>query len=277
MPSSKNSFGLELPWQVSAGAMAATCALASVAAASAPFAAASPISETPAWQFLASFAAATLIVLLLLKTVRGSKVFNVIFLLAVAGGAGFLFSALGGPDLAVLAAAFAILLRLAWPIVGVHDAILLFGLAGIAADLGEGLHPVTILVILATLSFYDIIAVYGTKHMVRMAVSLLRHKAFFAMILPAAPKGFAAPLAKVGPDQGFTFLGTGDLALPAMLAAAASRESPVHAAAVTIGATLGLVVLGLLFAGKNKGRPMPALPPVAAGAIAGYAIAFFAR
>ncbi len=90
------------------------------------------------------------------------------------------------------------------------------------------------------------------------------------MIVPDRPAGLAAPLADVTRGSGHSFLGTGDLTLPAMLVASAARAGWLAALSVSLGALLGLVAVNLIFRSQRVRRPMPALPPIALGAILGH-------
>lgn len=257
-------------------ALSATFALAALAV-RAPAGGTSmlPSHGMTVWSFLAAFAAVTLILLLLLRTFRGSKLFEGIFLLAVFTGIGSLFVALFGPAPAVLLTAGSVFLYYGSKAVLTFDALLVLGAAGIAANLGGTMSPVGTAVILVILAAYDLVAVYVTKHMVVMAEALLRRRVFFAMILPERPADVLLPVTEAEPGRGFVFLGTGDLILPALLVASVARASPVAAASVGIGALLGAISLHALFLSQKVRKPMPALPPLAAGALLGLVVSFF--
>ena len=137
------------------------------------------------------------------------------------------------------------------------------------------MRPIGVAVILAALAGYDIVAVYVTKHMVAMAETLLRRRVFFAMILPERPSGFLLPVTEAVPGGGFVFLGTGDVILPALLVASVARMNPFASILVAVGALLGAASLHLMFLSQKVRRPMPALPPIAAGALIGFVISFF--
>lgn len=234
-----------------------------------------PSDSTTVWTFLAAFAAATVLVVLLLRTFRGSRVFEAVFLLAIFTGVGTLFADLFGPAVAVLATAAAVFLYYGARSVLVFDLLLVAGCAGVAANLGAAMRPVGVAVILAILAGYDIAAVYVTKHMVTMAESMLRRRVFFAMILPERAAGFLLPVTEAAPGSGFVFLGTGDVILPALLVASVCGASLAAAAIVGLGALAGAAVLHLLFLTQKVRKPMPALPPIAAGALLGLVVTFF--
>lgn len=224
--------------------------------------------------FFASFAAATVLLLLLLRTVRGARFFSLLFAFAVFTGVATLTESLFGAATSILATSAAVLLYYAVPRVIVFDVILTLGLAGIAANLGSGFRPVALVIVLSILAFYDIIAVYGTRHMVVMADALVQRKVFFAILLPERPRQFLARTSSVTPGEGYLFLGTGDVTLPALLVASAARISIAEAVPVAIGAIAGLAGMHLIFYAQSKRKPMPALPPIALGAILGYLTTF---
>jgi presenilin-like A22 family membrane protease len=149
---------------------------------------------------------------------------------------------------------------------------LLLGIAGVSANMGGSLSPVAACVILAILSVYDIAAVYLTKHMVEMGESLLRQRVFFAIIVPRGISGFQSPLREVAPGSGHYFIGTGDLVLPALLISSATYFRLETGITAAIGALLGLAATTALFLSQKLRRAMPALPPIALGAIIGYLI-----
>ena len=233
-----------------------------------------PSDSAAVWTFLAAFASVTVILLLLLRTVKGSRLFEAVFLLAIFTGIGTLFAGLFGTPMAVVATAVAVFLYYGARSVAVFDLLLILGSAGVAANLGVSMRPVGIAIILTILAGYDIVAVYVTKHMVVMAESLLRRRVFFAMILPERPQDFLLPVAEAKPGSGFVFLGTGDVILPALLVASVAPASVTAAVIVGLGALCGAAALHLLFLGQKVRKPMPALPPIAAGALLGFVATF---
>jgi presenilin-like A22 family membrane protease len=254
---------------------ASTFAVA-VAAVRGNFAAmATPHIETNAaavWSFLVAFAAATALVLILLHRPATTRLFEVIFLLAVFTGIGSLLFSLAGTAVAIIGTALAVLLYYKGRTVALFDVLLMTGSAGIAANLGASMQPTGIAIILAVLAIYDIIAVYVTRHMVAMAEGLLRRKVFFAMILPERPAGLLLPASEARPGAGFMFLGTGDLVLPALLVASVARTGLGAAAFVAAGALVGVAVMHVVFLSQKERRAMPALPPIVAGALVGFLV-----
>jgi len=225
------------------------------------------------WSFLAVFAAMTLFVMLILKSFRGTKLLGAIFALAVLAGVATLATTLFGPAVGVLAFLIGAVIYYTNPHVISFNIVLALGLAGVSSSVGFGFHPMALLVVMALLAVYDVVAVYFTKHMVKLAKTMLRRKVFFAMILPEVPAGLTVRIADVGGGRNFAFLGTGDLVLPSLFAVSvASAQGVGTAVPVIIGAVAGLLLTNALFLWQPQRKPMPALPPIVIGSIAGYAI-----
>ena len=67
-------------------------------------------------------------------------------------------------------------------------------------------------------------------------------------------------------------LGVGDVFMPVTLACAALRQGFLPAVAAVSGAAAGFAATYLLYLAQPKRAPMPALPPIALGAIIAYAV-----
>lgn len=229
------------------------------------------IGTVDAWVMLVAVGVMTLALLFMLRSVRGTRLIAALFALSLFTGFGALTSILLGAPVSVVLTSVAVIAYYRDPAVIAYDAIVVAGIAGIAAIAGPVFAPETVLIVMAVLAAYDVVAVYGTRHMVRLAKALLRRRVFFAMIVPETPRGAKTRLSAVGQGSGFVFLGTGDLALPALLVSSVTAIQGVSRAVPVIAGTLaGFLLLHFLFA-KGGRRPMPALPPIAIGALLGYA------
>ncbi|MDD5251949.1 MAG: presenilin family intramembrane aspartyl protease [Patescibacteria group bacterium] len=220
--------------------------------------------------FLTAFAAATLLLLLLIRSRLGTRVLSGLMATAVVLGNGILFWRLDGPDTAVLVVCVTAVIYLAVRRVAVNDLLLVVGLSGIAVDLGSALTPLAVAGALAALAVYDIMAVYATKHMVRAAEALASVNAPFALLVPPRWSDIWLNVKEATPQRGFMFLGTGDLVLPAVFAASVRPQGLALSVGVSVGALIGLWLVNRLFFNQKNRQPMPALPPVAAGATLGY-------
>lgn len=228
--------------------------------------------------FLAIFFIMTLALLVGLRVAKKGVVFEILFTLAILSGSWFMADIFFTGNLPLLVGSSVILMRFAWKSVLSQNLALVIGIAGISLAIGTDLSPNSVLIVLTVLVFYDIVAVYKTRHMVRMFRDLVARGVLFAFALTplkwryfkAAPTGEKAPQAML--------LGTGDVTLPVMLAVSAATIHVMHGIAVVIGATAGFALMYILFLRQKKKQPMPALPPIAFGSILFYLIStyFFA-
>lgn len=220
--------------------------------------------------FLVAFVMTTFLLLLFLRTARGAALFSVLFAVAIFAGVGTLTVTLFGTGVGIALTSVAVLAYYLLRVVFLFNMILLVGLAGVAVSMGESLNAVAVVILLGILAVYDVIAVYGTKHMVVMGKELLQHKVFFGLVIPGSPRDLLKRLEDITPHSDFVFLGTGDVVLPALLVATTARYGTLEAVFPAAGALVGLMLTTGLFFTKSHKRPMPALPPIALGAILGY-------
>lgn len=158
-----------------------------------------------------------------------------------------------------------------------HNIGVILGIAGIGALAGLSISPNMAVFFLVILSFYDILAVYKTKHMVQMAKTMLESGAAFGFLIPSTLKGFFSNKKEAHAQTGdqFMILGSGDTAVPLILASSLAKTSLVQAVVVAAFAIVGLFITHLLFINQTKRAPMAALPPIATMAIIGYLVAIF--
>ena len=223
--------------------------------------------------FLTSFLLATAFLLLLIKSIRHRIVFDIIFGLSIFLGVWFIASLIL-PDFALPLAATLTAIRYAAPYIIVQNVLLSVGIAGIATAIGISASWQTMAIVLVVLAIYDVIAVYGTGHMVTMFKGLAERGVIFALILPEKPHLLFKRLSQVRGQEGFSFLGTGDLALPGVFIASVSSTGLWYAASAGIGSIVGLIATNAFFV-YGKGKPMPALPPIAIGTLLGFFAARF--
>ncbi len=159
-----------------------------------------------------------------------------------------------------------------YPSVILQNLIMIFSMATLGAIFGLSLTPIAVVWILVIFSFYDIIAVYITGHMVKMAESMLKAKAIFGLIIPKSASGFKESMKRVEVGEQFMILGSGDVILPLILSVSLIRVSLLQSTIVAVFSALGFITVGVLFASQKIRRPMAALPPIAALSIIGYLI-----
>ncbi len=222
------------------------------------------------WQFLLAFGIGTAIVLGLIRIMHGGLLLRLFFLFALFSGTLITTSVFIPDTWALIFSLFLVSFYVIWSRVWFHNLILILTLPGIVALLGASLNPWTVVLILIIMSVYDYVAVYKTKHMVRMAKAMISGRAIFAMIFPEHWHGFKSHLNEAHPGEGFMMLGTGDFVFPLIMVASAYAISPVAAWLVFSFALIGLLLMHLIFVSQKIRRPMPALPPLAAFAIIGF-------
>lgn len=236
------------------------------------------ITKAPAqtvtwWQFLLAFGIGTAIVLGLIRISHGGWFLRIFFLFALFAGIITTFSAFASQTQAFIISLILIFSYVLWPYVWLHDLVLILTLPGIAALIGVSLNPWAVVVLLIVMSVYDYVAVYKTKHMVRMAKAMIAGRAIFAMIFPEKVEGFKEHLDRAHPGEGFMMLGSGDFVFPVILASSAFALNSFAPWLVLGFSLLGLLIMHLIFFSQKIRRPMPALPPLAVFSIIGFIIA----
>lgn len=155
-----------------------------------------------------------------------------------------------------------------------HNIGIILSVAGIGSLLGLAISPGTTVVMMVILSFYDIIAVYVTGHMVKMAKTMMESGAIFGFIIPSEVNGFFSHKGKVQHEAlaggQFMILGSGDIGLPVVLASSVARYSLNGAIIVALFSLVGLFITHLIFVNQKERKPMAALPPIATMSIIGY-------
>ncbi|KYH25311.1 hypothetical protein HAPAU_19810 [Halalkalicoccus paucihalophilus] len=171
--------------------------------------------------------------------------------------------------------------------------------AGAAGLFGITFGILPALVLLAVLAVYDAISVYGTKHMLSLADSVMDIKVPVLLIVPVSPgysflddgadgdhsereggEGTDEPAAENGDRDAF-FIGLGDAVIPTILIASAAffvstPSLAVPGLALTVPALGGMIgmLIGLLVLlwAVLQGRAHAGLPLLNSGAIAGYLV-----
>lgn len=230
-----------------------------------------PSEPVSAPYFLALFAVMTALVVAILRYTKRGIIFETFFTLAMLSGAWFLADIFFPGPAALLIGSLVIIARFAWKMVFVQNLTLAIGIAGIAASVASSLTVNAVLVVFTVLAFYDIVAVYVSRHMVRMFRDLTSRGVVLAFMLTGLTnKSLLRPADEAMKGNGVLYLGTGDVALPAILAVAAARGGIEHGIAVALGSMAGFILMLSLFFRQDRRRPVPALPPIALGSIIFY-------
>ncbi len=208
--------------------------------------------------------------------------FRLFLVLVVFSGASAIMSLILSPPWDLWATLLIVAAFLTIKNVLAHNIGVVLGVAGIGSLIGLAISPGTAVIVMVILSFYDIIAVYVTKHMVKMAKTMIESGATFGFIIPSQLKDFfyhkekaqsqvgaGQPVQSVGQ---FMILGSGDIGLPVVLASSVVRYSVVGAIIVALFSLAGLFLTHLIFINQRERKPMAALPPIATMSVIGYLI-----
>jgi len=181
-----------------------------------------------------------------------------------------------------VAVAIAVAFGIFWfliPLVWLHNLVLILAVSSIGAVFGRFITPWTAMAIILALAIYDFLAV-RFKFMLWMADRLSQINALPALIIPKNYSEWNFNLKKrekiieVNPAaREYSILGGGDIAFPCLLTASVYfAQGLVPAVLVAVFGLLGLVSVYVIQARFLKGKPMPALPPIAAFTLVGLLI-----
>ena len=168
-----------------------------------------------------------------------------------------------------------------YPRIWLHNLVMIIAVASVAAVFGRLISPWTAMILLGVLAVYDLVAVrFG--YMLWMANKMSQTAALPAFILPSHAAELRSAvthtdLGKVADtpvdDRAYSVLGGGDIAFPLLLTSSIYFQRGGWAAIVIAGFGLaGIPSAYLIQAKVLKGRPMPALPPIAILGLAGLVL-----
>jgi presenilin-like A22 family membrane protease len=160
------------------------------------------------------------------------------------------------------------------PKIFTHNLIITLTLIWVGISLGLYISIWEMLIIFVIFSIYDLIAVLKTKHMITLFKELAERGVVFALIIPKNLKNLFSPIPKIEKKSEFLFLGTGDIALPMVFLISVFYSTNLSfplAFFIILGTLVGILSLNLIIF-KIGRKPLPALPPLALGAILGWLI-----
>jgi len=182
-----------------------------------------------------------------------------------------------------LAVAIAVAFGVFWfliPLVWLHNLVLILAASSLGAVFGRFITPWTAMAIILALALYDFLAV-RFRFMLWMADRLSEVNALPALIIPKDYSEWNLNLKKHGEkmievnpaEREYSILGGGDIAFPCLLTASVYFAQGLKPAAIiAVFGLLGLVSVYAIQAIFLKGKPMPALPPIAAFTLVGLLI-----
>lgn len=180
----------------------------------------------------------------------------------------------------VIAAAVAIVWFL-MPRVWFHNLAMILALASLGAIFGHFITPWTAMAVMGALAIYDILTVrFG--FMLWLTGRLSRVGVLPALVIPRSPSQWRANLRQGAianvvdqkpAERDYSLLGGGDIAFPCLLTVSVYFVYGLATAATIAACTLfGLMLVYFIQAVFLKGKAMPALPSIAALALAGLLI-----
>jgi presenilin-like A22 family membrane protease len=242
------------------------------------------IEESKSYLFiLGAVLIGTMLVLLLIKF-KGFKLWKIWFFLAVSLCLTISFwaflSKLGflGQVLAVLLAVGVAVLKIYRTNFIIHNLSEVFIYGGLAAIFVPIMNLYAVVILLLLISVYDMIAVWQSKHMVKMAKFQTQSSVFAGLSIPyklpaKAKKGVKKAKAagkKAKEDVKSAILGGGDIGFPLLFAGVLMKGSTfLKVLIVPVVVTVALFLL-LFFAKKD--RFYPAMPFITAGCFVGYGL-----
>jgi presenilin-like A22 family membrane protease len=181
-----------------------------------------------------------------------------------------------------VAVAIAVVFGTFWfliPLVWLHNLVLILAVSSLGAVFGRFITPWTAMAIILALAIYDFLAV-RFRFMLWMADRLSQINALPALIIP---KNYSEwnfnlkrreKIVEVNPAaREYSILGGGDIAFPCLLTASVYFAQGLKPAVIiAVFGLLGLVSVYAIQAKFLKGKPMPALPLIAAFTLVGLLI-----
>ena len=211
--------------------------------------------ETSSISLLLTILIVTVFAFLLIR-LRARKVWMIWFFLSVFFTLVIAFSVFFNQYLALVIALVLAFLKTLRNNVYLHNFTELFIYGGLVAIFAPVLSLVSITILLILISVYDIIAVWKTKHMIKLAKFQTEMKVFAGLLIPYGKK--------------VAILGGGDIGFPLLFGGVILLNSGwLRALIVVLCVSVALSLL--LFKGKKK-KFYPAMPYLTAGCFVGYLI-----
>jgi presenilin-like A22 family membrane protease len=223
-------------------------------------------------------------VLVLVPLKRLKRVFRILFAFMFAWGA-FIFAFVFLPDWASLAiGVIAGAVWFFWARVWLHDLLLLIALGSAGAVFGWAFSPLTFMIFMLIIAVYDVLAVrFG--FMVWMADKLSSSSSLPAFVFPKLTGDWRVNMQNVQfgeiqkeepQKREYVILGGGDIGFPLMLVSSILfARDLTRAILVGACALVGLWGAFLIQRIWLKGKPMPALPPIAFMCLIGFLVTMY--
>jgi len=179
----------------------------------------------------------------------------------------------------VIFSALLAFLKITKPNVLIHNLTEVFIYTGIAVLLVPVLNMVSVVLLLALVSLYDMWAVWKTRHMVNLAKYQVSANTFAGLRIPYS--SFKLQTAHLDTTQKPSergekqaILGGGDIAFPLLFSGVVLKLTASFTAAVTVSGFAAISLL-LLFVFAKKQNFYPAMPFISLGCLLGWLVAWW--
>ena len=231
---------------------------------------------------------ATLLVYLLFKFKKTSW-WRIWFFLAVIIGLTIAFSVFMNQRIAATLAIILAVFKVFRPNILVHNLTELFIYGGIAAIFVPILNLFSAIMLLIVISIYDMIAVWKSKHMIKLAKFQTEAKAFAGLAIPYGIKSGKTHFVKTAKksekkvnkiNAKMAILGGGDIIFPLIFAGVILKILMLTNNYYTgflktlIIPVIVSIALAILLIKAKKGKFYPAMPFISLGCLAGFMVLF---
>jgi len=231
----------------------------------------------------------TALVLLLIKF-KVTSIWKIWFFFSVVVCLAIAFAAFINSILAFVIAIILAIFKVYKPNFYVHNFTELFLYGGLAAIFVPMLNLFSASILIILIAFYDMYAVWKSKHMIKMAKFQTESKVFAGFLVPyTLPKHekIKGPVKKIKVKVKNAILGGGDVAFPLLFAGVIlknlvnSNQYVLNPALTYLRALIVPFFVSLallwLFMKAEKDKFYPAMPFVAAGCFIGYGVLFLLK
>lgn len=249
------------------------------------------------------------ILLLLLIKFKQPRIWKLWFFLAIWLSVSVSLGVLMNRNLAILLAIVLAILKLYKPNPWIHNTAEILMYAGIAILLVPIFNPLWAFIMLIIISIYDAIAVWQSKHMIKLAKFQTKNKVFAGLMLPKKEEAIdknkienkfenktknetknnktnTNKILKTPPKPGKTktrkgsaILGGGDVAFPLIFSGVIMESLIMQGLSKAVALSYSLIIvatttmaLTLLFLYSKKNKFYPAMPFLSAGCFIGWGI-----
>lgn len=226
-------------------------------------------------QIIVSLIFATILALILIKF-KAIVIWKFWFFLSVMLALVLAFGAFLPEIIALILALILTILKVFYPNFFTQNFTEIFIYGGIAGIFVPVLGISSVIILLLIISVYDMIAVWKTKHMIKMAKFQAKSKMFAGIFVPYKQKDLATTnkvnIKKTKTIHRQAILGGGDIAFPLLFSGVILKIFGFIPA--LIASLSAAVALFLLFLFADKKKFYPAMPFVTLGCLVGYFIVY---